>query len=913
MIHSPFEKIGTWFIAGIIWFVSVFVMYGQSDILHTNFLLIYSVALGCVGVYLLIVYLAYKSEVKTEEKNRQRVEYIKNKFPNAYQAYLSDNHIRYSISYETIALISDADWANKEEKAVSINKEYDKIRFKYHKGFEAWIQKQGIKDSHYSLLESNTKLKVVESHKEIAHLDKELLLQNWINEQRDFSSFCRDLHDEVIPTFGCYKYSIQYPGRKNASVWQLFFYSYCLDKSLDYSLNNHSYYLKTAEIVEQHSTIYNYDGFIKGLCSYIGKLKEKGEISIYLNLSGEWDNSIRTLFGAKVLAELDSGFRHKNVYTNPNPYADLMNSIGVKVPSYEEWAKNVNKYIVIIDLVTENKQINELCSSILKQTQSKQTLLIYFSLFKCFSSEEMVEIIEKDQKKAESLKNEEAERLEKLKKMNLDEIPVEEDPIPDIGDSSEEYELGIPVAETEIIRVNYDLPPCNDRDSYCFYIAPDKYSIIFPYRNHRVERRGYTELKFEQRLRQELKYNDNYVVLGDVSILVSDGYHPYEPDIVIAEKVNKFGIRIDIEIDEPYSGYENKPIHYLGCGDDRRDKTLADLGWLVVRFSEKQIFNEPYNCIYYIKQLISQIDDSFLSSVNGILPQSVKRWTKEESEEMIQSKSREKLLNHIFSAQEVERSTKRTSILITQSEHEKQISGKVETIINNENYQDETIKESSKEKVVTKTKIVQREIHNIPSSNIYSNSFVDLGLSVKWASCNLGAERPEDFGNYYAWAETTPKRSYNWGSYKYLIGSTSVFNKYNNNDKFGDIDNIITLLPEDDVANVCLGGKCRVPTKRELLELMAECYWEKTSINGVYGYKITSKKEGFEDRSIFLPAAGCCDNDNLINFGGCGYYWNSTLFEGNPTLAYKLRFDSEGIKWSYSSRRMGLSIRPVCP
>lgn len=173
---------------------------------------------------------------------------------------------------------------------------------------------------------------------------------------------------------------------------------------------------------------------------------------------------------------------------------------------------------------------------------------------------------------------------------------------------------------------------------------------------------------------------------------------------------------------------------------------------------------------------------------------------------------------------------------------------------------------------------------------------VDLGLSVKWATCNIGAEKPTDFGRYYSWGETNTKTDYSWSSYLYYQDEYTM-TKYTRN------DNILTLEPEDDVANVVLGGKWRIPTIQEINELRNNCTLTMDTIKGVSGYTVKSLKKGFENKSIFLPAAGHIWSDEFTNSFN---YWSSTFCSN-----YSYDNDAFGFTQRYS-RCAGLPVRPVC-
>ena len=185
---------------------------------------------------------------------------------------------------------------------------------------------------------------------------------------------------------------------------------------------------------------------------------------------------------------------------------------------------------------------------------------------------------------------------------------------------------------------------------------------------------------------------------------------------------------------------------------------------------------------------------------------------------------------------------------------------------------------------------------------------VDLGLSVKWASCNVGANRPEEYGDYFAWGEVKSKSVYDWSTYKYCNGSSSTLTKYNTNTRDGRVDNKTTLDAQDDVATVNWGGAWRMPTKAEQNELRTKCKWEWTTLNGVNGYKVI----GPNGNSIFLPAAGLIREGALRSAGSYGNYWSSSLSTVSPNFAYNVYFNSGSVDWGDGYRYFGRSVRPVC-
>lgn len=206
------------------------------------------------------------------------------------------------------------------------------------------------------------------------------------------------------------------------------------------------------------------------------------------------------------------------------------------------------------------------------------------------------------------------------------------------------------------------------------------------------------------------------------------------------------------------------------------------------------------------------------------------------------------------------------------------------------------------------------------------HEYVDLGLpsGIKWATCNVGADRPEDYGDYYAWGETETKDTYNWSTYKWCSdelwtgmtrytcpdGKTSGI-WYGGKGTFVG-DNKTTLAPEDDVAHVKWGGKWRMPTSAELDELRDtdHCTWTWTTRGGKNGYLVTSKNNG---NSIFLPAAGYRSDTALLLADSFGYCWSSSLYKGGSYDAYYLYFAPRLVVWGSYYRFYGQSVRPVCP
>ncbi|MBO4987182.1 MAG: hypothetical protein J6C48_05375 [Paludibacteraceae bacterium] len=189
--------------------------------------------------------------------------------------------------------------------------------------------------------------------------------------------------------------------------------------------------------------------------------------------------------------------------------------------------------------------------------------------------------------------------------------------------------------------------------------------------------------------------------------------------------------------------------------------------------------------------------------------------------------------------------------------------------------------------------------------------YVDLGLSVKWATMNVGASSPEDYGDYFAWGETEPKEVYDWDTYKHCNGGSISLTKYNISSSYGTVDNKTQLDLTDDAARANWGGVWRMPTDAEMTELTNNCTWTWTTQNGVKGYKVTSMSNS---NSIFLSAAGYRNDSSLYYAGSNGGYWSSSLSTDYPVSACRMYFDSSDVsRYSGSNRSYGRSVRPVCP
>ena len=190
--------------------------------------------------------------------------------------------------------------------------------------------------------------------------------------------------------------------------------------------------------------------------------------------------------------------------------------------------------------------------------------------------------------------------------------------------------------------------------------------------------------------------------------------------------------------------------------------------------------------------------------------------------------------------------------------------------------------------------------------------YVDLGLpsGTLWATCNVGANSPEEYGDYFAWGETEPNSYYEWDTYKWCNGSHTTMTKYCTDSSYGYdgfVDNKTELDSEDDAAYVNWGPSWRMPTTEQQRELDEKCSFVWTTQNGVKGRLFT----GPNGNSLFLPAAGSRWYESLYDVGSYGRYWSRTLYSSFTCSADCLYFYSGDVRWSRTYRPEGHAVRAV--
>lgn len=213
-------------------------------------------------------------------------------------------------------------------------------------------------------------------------------------------------------------------------------------------------------------------------------------------------------------------------------------------------------------------------------------------------------------------------------------------------------------------------------------------------------------------------------------------------------------------------------------------------------------------------------------------------------------------------------------------------------------------------------KRIKGKFRNKETETSNGQLYVDLGLpsGLKWAKCNVGAEKETDYGYYFMWGDIEDKSNADcsWESYKYCNGSFDTLTKYNIFPLFGEKpDDKTKLDSEDDAARAHMGGDWRMPTQTEIQELLenTENEWvEDFNGSGVNGRKFSSKING---NSIFIPAAGIYRDGSVDYVANSGGIWSPSLKDDYPNLAWYLYFNS-GDCYIYGSRRcIGRSVRGV--
>ena len=241
---------------------------------------------------------------------------------------------------------------------------------------------------------------------------------------------------------------------------------------------------------------------------------------------------------------------------------------------------------------------------------------------------------------------------------------------------------------------------------------------------------------------------------------------------------------------------------------------------------------------------------------------------------------------------------------------------------------------------ITAPPIPEAPLPNVQSYN--GHDYIDLGLSVKWATMNVGADSLYGLGDYFAWGEIEPKEEYTWDNYKFRNKETGATTKYCINPKEGEVDDVTQLELIDDVAAVQWGGNWRIPNDKEYTELISQCYWDWTDSyrgHNIQGFRVFQAKDESdrgkcrtkdkgaitltiyneaEDVHIFIPVSGYRTGQTTKFVGSVGDYWASTLYVrwalsncGQMLAVFQIENDRR--LNSSDFRYIGHTVRAVCP
>ena len=594
-----------------------------------------------------------------DKRLRRKIERKKKTYPHAYSFFLrekqrfksEDNLTKQEI--EKILSISKTEWERREElelKRIQQEKqvlaEYDTIKSNYSDGLACWEKEHP----------SASKFVTVSNVAKIMDFDRRqkefLMAEEWELKQSHFSKLCRS-KKTIIPHSGCYFYNVNFPKTNykgelvngKYQIWQFFFGEFCTANDLDYSHFRHIQ--ENNNNIERHreGKIESPSYIRKEIYEFIKSLDVPVEI---ITFGAEFGEDSQMLFLTLDLAMF--GLQSSSFYV-------------------DELSSN---YVVIIDGVTTQGQFMQRSESVIKKFRHQKPCIVYISLMKEYSQEELQKLIDEkniEVQKQQHIKDEISSISSALKcadiettKEKVQEIKnfahvsnVDEELIDLINKAEEkvknDYALGL-VDDFDIQNVDYFIPPiAQDENNWKYPVVkyPKNSGVVFPYRRKIIARRGFSEIGFQNYLQEILKGYD-LLIFGDCNILPVEDNRPFEPDIAIICKEYP-SIRIDIEIDEPYAAITRKPIHYVGCGDDFRDALLNNAGWIVIRFTEYQVFSCPKECVAFIVQVLHCIKPSMALPIDFLsysTPMEVERWTEIAAKVMASEHFREKYLNHEF-------------------------------------------------------------------------------------------------------------------------------------------------------------------------------------------------------------------------------------------------------------------------
>ena len=633
-----------------------------------------------------------------------RVKSLKKKYPNAFNFFarqftsgVDDIDYYDRVDIKHFLSIKEKEWVRVEEQE-QVVEQYEKMMKQYPDGITCWKKKYPTA----TLTEIVSNIEVVKCfdkrHKEF------LVAKEWERNQNEFAELCRS-KKSVAPHSSCCSYNIDfqkidYKGKVikgKYRIWQFFFLEFCTANNLDYT----------------------HFGWIQENNINIEKYKE-GKMQFPSYCSKEICNFIKSLDVPVQLITFGSEI-------NENLQVQILSldlaKLGFQSSAFHYVNNLSSNYVVIIDGVTTQQEFVQRCESVIKKFELQKPCIVYVSLMKEYSRGEMKSLIDKKTIDVQ-IRNEIKYISNALKSADIETVKEKVQTIKNLAKTQEvdkeliavinkteekvksDYAIGF-IDNFEIQYVDYFIPPfAQDENKWKYPVIkyPEVGCIVFPYRRKAIARRGFSEANFQKYLQDVFKECD-LLILGDCNILLIEDNRPFEPDIAIISRKQP-SIRIDIEIDEPYVGFTRKPIHYIGCGDDFRDARLNSNGWIVIRFTEYQVFFNPKECAALIAQVLHYIQPSMVLPINLLscpTPKESKRWTEIETRVMACENIREKYLNHEFG------------------------------IVNNEKLEVSDIKQTEKEKICAQNvKPLVLSSHKEVNYTIEESSFCERDVHIQF-------------------------------------------------------------------------------------------------------------------------------------------------------------------------------------
>ena len=405
-----------WFAAIVGWFIlwglcmSIGNTYRISPFMVLFLIVIATVIMAVLGIYI------YTSSYN---KHYNRVNHIEQEYGMAYRKFVDENHIKKNYSgkinelseLKKISCRKDAVWEEeekilKEEKEIKDRefklkceewkKRAERIKGDYPDGFAMWKETEVKK----WLVPIVTDSAICDDENEIKSLDQQIKYDNWQKDQVVFAKYCKNLRNELLDSYGCYSYNIQFDGFDNSreyKIWQFFPHSFCLIEDFSYPI---SHIYKNSKLVKEHK-VYLPREQADAIAEFINRLNAEEKTNVYFcPIKDGWDPILYHTLYTNIIASLDDSVDFIDMSDT------LSDTMKAEQSDIDKWISSLERRIIIIDLVTEYNQLIANCKEVIEKTKDKHPLISFISIQKGLNREEMTEIINDDRKK----RKEEAKR-----------------------------------------------------------------------------------------------------------------------------------------------------------------------------------------------------------------------------------------------------------------------------------------------------------------------------------------------------------------------------------------------------------------------------------------------------------------------------------------------------------------------